>query len=139
MKITLLSRRVHRISLETKAALDATKKNKKEQKSNSAKLKMNNELYLNKKNSKLFRVRYLVDISISNGVDIDIVYDFDFRSEEDDVDQSLAKSLVVRSQVPNLVYPYIKSYIEHFLVMSGHGSIPLPYVDFIENPIAVEE
>lgn len=136
--MNLLNRRIHKISLAAKEENDAPKKSKKELKSISAELKINNELYLNKNDSKLFRVRYFVDVSLNNNLHIDLAYDFDFRAE-DDVDQSLAKSLIIRSQVPNLVYPYIKTYIEHFLLMSGYGSIPLPYVDFIKNPIATEK
>ena len=134
MKITPIGSKVHKVILTPKEQTESPKKGKKDTKNTNATLKLDNELYLNKNNSKLFRARYKIHVEIEDSAEIDVIYDFDFKSDTD-VDQSLVSSMVIRSQVPTLVYPYIKTYLEQFLLMSGYGSIPLPYVDFAQNPI----
>ncbi|MGJ0946810.1 hypothetical protein ACR76C_07495 [Klebsiella grimontii] len=140
MKITPLGNKVYKVSLSQKSQPETPKRGKKNQKGENshATLKMDNELYLNRADAKVFRARYNILVSVDGRLDIDIVYDFDFKADED-VDQSLSKSMVIRSQVPTYVYPYIKSYLEHFLMMSGYGKIPIPFIDFVENPIPVKE
>ncbi|AYY32885.1 TPA: hypothetical protein UL433_004962 [Klebsiella pneumoniae] len=138
MKITPLGNKVYTISLSRKTESETPKKGKKGQKGENVTLKLDNELFLNKTDTKLFRSRYKVLVSIDGRIDINLVYDFDFKADED-VDVSLAKSLIVRSQIPTYAYPYIKSYLEHFLMMSGYGRAPLPFIDFVESPIPMTD
>lgn len=134
MKITPIGSKVHKVVLTPKEQTESPKKGKKDNKNTNANLKLDNELYLNKNSSKIFRARYKIQVDIEDSVEVDVIYDFDFKSDTD-VDQTLVSSMVIRSQVPTLVYPYIKAYLEQFLLISGYGNVPLPYVDFIENPI----
>ncbi|EMJ5172528.1 hypothetical protein [Klebsiella aerogenes] len=134
MKITPIGSKVHKVALTPKEQTESPKKGKKDNKNTNANLKLDNELYLNKNSSKIFRARYKIQVDIEDSVEVDVIYDFDFKSDTD-VDQTLVSSMVIRSQVPTLVYPYIKAYLEQFLLISGYGNVPLPYVDFIENPI----
>ncbi len=138
MKLTPLSHKAHKVSLIPKVSDESPKKPKKDRKDVNANLKLENQLYLNNKNPKLFRVRYDIMVEVEGAVDIELVYDFDF-SAENDVDQSLGSSLDMRSKIPNFAYPYIKNYLEQFLMMSGYGYIPFPLVDFIEQPIPEKE
>ncbi|EMK2611578.1 hypothetical protein V8U19_002324 [Citrobacter freundii] len=138
MKITPLGNKVYTISLSPKPQSEAPKKGKKGQNSENVTLKLDNELFLNKTDTKLFRSRYKILVSIDGRVDIDLVYDFDFKADED-VDTSLAKSIIIRSQAPTYAYPYIKSYLEHFLMMSGYGRAQLPFIDFLESPIPMKD
>ncbi|HCH7895480.1 hypothetical protein [Raoultella planticola] len=134
MKITPIGSKVHKVVLTPKEPTESPKKGKKDSKNTNANLKLDNELYLNKNNSKIFRSRYNIQVVIEDSAEVDVIYDFDFKSDTD-VDETLVSSMVIRSQVPTLVYPYIKTYLEQFLLMSGYGNVPLPYVDFVENPI----
>ena len=134
MKITPIGSKVHKVVLTPKEQTESPKKGKKDNKNTNANLKLDNELYLNKNSSKIFRARYKIQVDIEDSVEVDVIYDFDFKSDTD-VDQTLVSSMVIRSQVPTLVYPYIKAYLEQFLLISGYGNVPLPYVDFMENPI----
>lgn len=138
MKLNPISNKVHKVSLTPKVANPTSKKTKKDHKDVNANLKLENQLFLNNSNSKLFRVRYNVTVEVEGSVDIDLVYDFDF-SAEIDVDESFGSSLAIRSQIPNFVFPYIKSYLEQLLMMSGYGYIPFPLVDFIDQPIPEKE
>ncbi|STW38534.1 Uncharacterised protein [Klebsiella pneumoniae] len=56
---------------------------------------LNNELYSNVKDAKLFRVRYFAYVTIEERLKMEITYDFDFRSEEDFSDDT-AKSPEVK-------------------------------------------
>lgn len=138
MKFTPTNSKVYKVTLSPKENAEKAKKSKKDHKDINANLKFENQLYLNSSDKKLFRLRYLVTVDVENMVDIDLEYDFDF-SAENEVDESLASSLVIRSEIPNYVFPYIKSYLEHFLMMSGYGYIPFPYVDFLSQPIPEKE
>lgn len=135
MNFTPIGNKVYTVSLKPKnSSNDSHKKSKKSHKDVNANLKLDTDLYLNNNNPKLFRVRYNVSVEVEEMADIDLVYDFDFEADAP-VEQSLGGSLTIRSQIPNYVFPYIKSYLEHFLMMSGYGYIPFPNVDFITHPI----
>ncbi len=132
MKIHLLKNKIRSLSLTPETT--PVKGKKKSVETVDAKIELNNEVYLNKKNKNLFRVKYKLNVSIPHSVIIDMEYDFDFKAEEE-VDQEIAQSMTIRSAVPNLVYPYIKVYVEQIMTMSGYGQIPLPFVDFNEHPL----
>ncbi|WP_112048751.1 hypothetical protein, partial [Escherichia coli] len=120
MKIELISKKVERLVM-TRLEGDSTAK-----KAIKTTVNLNNELYTNVKDSKLFRVRYFASVTIEGRLEMDITYDFDFRSE-DDFSHEMAKSYEVRSIAPNMAYPYIKTYAEQIILMSNLGRFTLPY------------
>ncbi|ENJ2006391.1 hypothetical protein AB0598_005256 [Escherichia coli] len=128
MKIELISKKVERLVM-TRLEGDSTAK-----KAIKTTVNLNNELYTNVKDSKLFRVRYFASVTIEGRLEMDITYDFDFRSE-DDFSHEMAKSYEVRSIAPNMAYPYIKTYAEQIILMSNLGRLTLPYFDFLANPM----
>lgn len=128
MKIELISKKVERLVM-TRLEGDSTAK-----KAIKTTVNLNNELYTNVKDSKLFRVRYFASVTIEGRLEMDITYDFDFRSE-DDFSHEMAKSYEVRSIAPNMAYPYIKTYAEQIILMSNLGMFTLPYFDFLANPM----
>ncbi|WP_170974218.1 protein-export chaperone SecB [Citrobacter sp. wls757] len=134
MKIQLLNNKIRSLSLTPETTPIKSKKKNAETVTVDAQIQLNNEVYLNQKNKSLFRVRYKLSVSIPHNVIIEMEYDFDFKADED-VDQEIAQSMTIRSAVPNLVYPYIKVYVEQIMTMSGYGQIPLPFVDFNEHPL----
>lgn len=141
MKFNPVSNKIYSISLIPVASSNTPKKskrNQKEAKEVQANLKLENELYLNNNNTKLFRVSYKVNVDVENSIAVEMVYHFDFEAESE-IDERLGTSLYIRSQIPNFCFPYIKSYLEHFLMMSGYGHIPFPYIDFVANPIPAKE
>ncbi|HAS1742837.1 MULTISPECIES: protein-export chaperone SecB [Enterobacter] len=132
MKINLLKNKIRSLTLTPETT--PVKGKKKNIETVDAKIELNNEVYLNKKNKNLFRVKYRLHVSIPHSVIIEMEYDFDFKAEEE-VDETIAQSVTLRSAVPNLAYPYIKVYVEQLMTMSGYGQIPLPFVDFNEHPL----
>lgn len=126
--------KVNNLSIKTLSPLPKKKKPKSDEEEVNATINFDNEVYVNNHNSKLFRVRYNIFVSIPHQVEVTLVYDFDFQSDED-VDAGLAKSTTVLSDVPAFAYPYIKAYIENVLSMSGFGLTPLPYLNFLKNPM----
>ncbi|EIG2865762.1 hypothetical protein AB575_005030 [Escherichia coli] len=128
MKIELISKKVERLVM-TRLEGDSTAK-----KAIKTTVNLNNELYTNVKDSKLFRVRYFASVTIEGRLEMDITYDFDFRLE-DDFSHEMAKSYEVRSIAPNMAYPYIKTYAEQIILMSNLGRFTLPYFDFLANPM----
>ncbi|MFB0711434.1 hypothetical protein ACEU59_09705 [Buttiauxella noackiae] len=134
MNINPIAGKVNNLSIKALPPLPLKKKAKKTDEEVSATINFDNEVYLNNHNSKLFRVRYNISVSIPHQVEVNLEYDFDFQSDEA-VDTSLPKSSTILSSVPAFAYPYIKSYIENILNMSGYGSTPLPYIDFLKNPM----
>ncbi|MFU0948554.1 hypothetical protein ACM26Q_22965 [Kluyvera ascorbata] len=126
--------KVNNLSIKTLPPLPHKKKSKNNEEEVNATINFDNEVYVNNHNSKLFRVRYNIFVSIPHQVEVTLVYDFDFQSDED-VDAGLAKSSTVLSDVPAFAYPYIKAYIENVLSMSGFGLTPLPYLNFLKNPM----
>lgn len=126
--------KVNNLSIKTLPPLPQKKKPKSNEEEVNATINFDNEVYVNNHNSKLFRVRYNIFVSIPHQVEVTLVYDFDFQSDED-VDAGLAKSTTVLSDVPAFAYPYIKAYIENVLSMSGFGLTPLPYLNFLKNPM----
>ncbi|HGF3846962.1 TPA: hypothetical protein ACF4OU_002214 [Escherichia coli] len=128
MKIELISKKVERLVMKQLEVDLAAKKNL------NATVNLNNELYTNVKDSKLFRVRYFTSITIEGRLEMDITYDFDFRSE-DDFSHEMAKSHEIRSIAPTMAYPYIKTYAEQIILMSNLGRFNLPYFDFLTNPM----
>ncbi len=131
MNITPINNKIHNLLLKE---IESKGKSKKKSEAIEAKLNIDSEIFLNQDNHKIFRVRYKVNAIIPGKIELNVEYDFDFRSDVD-VDMSLPKNLTMRSKVPNLTYPYIKSYIENFIMMSGYGAYPLPYIDFIKEPM----
>ncbi|HEB5831870.1 TPA: hypothetical protein RZF54_004495, partial [Yersinia enterocolitica] len=113
MNIKLTAKKVIGIHLEP-IGDDQSKK------ATGAKVTLNNEVYSNKKNTNVFRVRYNATIIIEPIVKLDVTYDFDFSSITE-IDDDFVRSLEVRSTVPSLAYPYIKNYAEQLLGMSGYG------------------
>ncbi|WP_299996917.1 protein-export chaperone SecB [uncultured Cedecea sp.] len=124
--ITLQNRQVQNLSLE--------KNHKEKNKDNKVKTNISSQLFTNVKDNSLFRVRYVVKITANGYVDVDLSYDFDFKTT-DIVDEEFTKSLVVRSEAPSLAYPYIKTYIESVCQLSGYGTLNLPYADFTKEPL----
>ena len=129
MKIELIGKKVVNLAMNQLDGEDSSVK-----KSMTANVTLNNELYSNVKDLKIFRVRYHAVVTIEGRVKLEITYDFDFRSEEDFTDDT-AKSYEVRSIVPSMAYPYIKTYAEHLILMSNLGSFNLPYFDFFGVPM----
>ncbi|HFU3987673.1 TPA: hypothetical protein ACH5XP_001822 [Klebsiella pneumoniae] len=128
MKIELINKKVESLVM---TPLEGASSGKKKMK---ATVTLNNELYSNVKDAKLFRVRYFAYVTIEERLKMEITYDFDFRSEEDFSDDT-AKSPEVRSLVPSIAYPYIKGYAEQIIHMSNLGSFNLPYFDFFTSPM----
>lgn len=126
--------KVNTLSIKTLAPISQKKKQKNNEEEVNATINFDNDVFINNQNSKLFRVRYNIFVSIPHKVEVTLVYDFDFQSNED-VDAGLAKSSTVLSDVPAFAYPYIKTYIENVLSMSGFGFTPLPYLNFLQNPM----
>lgn len=127
MKIELIGKKVASLTLQPLEG-DSSKKTM------TAKVTLNNELYSNVKDSKVFRVRYHALVTIESRLQIELTYDFDFKSEEDFLEE-VAKSDEVRTSVPSMAYPYIKGYAEQLISMSGLGNYNLPYFDFISEPL----
>ncbi|AWO80688.1 hypothetical protein [Serratia marcescens] len=128
MKIELIGKKVAELSLQPLEGESSSKKTM------TAKVTLKNELYSNVKDTKLFRVRYHVQVSIETRLKIEITYDFDFKADAD-FSEEVAKSEEVRSLVPSMAYPYIKSYSEQLISMSGLGHFNLPYFDFFSDPL----
>ncbi|HBR6996826.1 TPA: hypothetical protein L9217_000800 [Klebsiella aerogenes] len=128
MKIELINKKVESLVMKPLESDSAAKKTM------SATVKLNNELYSNVKDSKLFRVRYFASVTIEGRLEMDITYDFDFQSE-DDFSNEMAKSHEIRSIVPTMAYPYIKTYAEQIILMSNLGRFNLPYFDFFASPM----
>ncbi|ENT4823011.1 hypothetical protein ACFFX4_004669 [Citrobacter farmeri] len=128
----MIGKKIESLSLKTQSSESSTKKKP------SVKVKVNSEMYSNIKDSKLFRVRYSVDVDIESRLKIYLTYDFDFQSEED-FSEEVAKSKEVRTLVPSMSYPYIKSYAEYLISMSGLGNFNLPYFDFFSAPLEPED
>lgn len=128
MKIELIGKKVESLVLNPLEGKSAEKKPMK------ATVTLNNEIYSNVKDVKLFRVRYFVTITIEARLKMEIIYDFDFKSDEDFSDDK-AKSIEVRSVAPSMAYPYIKIYAEQIILMSNLGSFNLPYFDFVDSPM----
>ena len=126
MKLNLVSKKVHKATLEMIQGDSGKKKAK-------ANVTISTEFYGNTKDQNLFRIRYEVEVTIENVVKVDISYDFDFTTDSE-VSSELFASFEVRSIAPSLAYPYIKSYAEQLISMSGLGSFNLPYIKFTEEP-----
>ena len=128
MKIELINKKVESLVMTPLEGASSGKKTMKDT------VTLNNEMYSNVKDAKLFRVRYFAYVTIEERLKMEITYDFDFRSEEDFSDDT-AKSPEVRSLVPSIAYPYIKGYAEQIIHMSNLGSFNLPYFDFFTSPM----
>lgn len=128
MKIELIGKKVVSLTMKPLEGHAADKKTM------TAKVTLNNELYSNVKDAKLFRVKYHVIVTIEARLEIELTYDFDFKAEED-FSEDTGKSYEVRSIAPSMAYPYIKTYVEQLTLMSNLGSFNLPYFDFFSNPI----
>ncbi|HCB2882995.1 TPA: hypothetical protein SCR51_001259 [Citrobacter freundii] len=131
MKLNLVSKKVHRASLEAIQGEPPKKKNK-------ANVTISNEIYGNAKDPNLVRIRYAVAVIIDNVTKLDIDYDFDFKTDSE-ITSEFANSIEVRSSAPSLAYPYIKSYAEQLISLSGLGYYNLPYFDFISDPFDKSE
>lgn len=132
MKIELIGKKVAELSLQPIEGESSAKK------AMTAKVTLNNELYSNVKDAKLFRVRYHVQVTIETRLQIDLTYDFDFKSDAD-FSEEVAKTLEMRTLVPSMAYPYIKSYSEQLISMSGLGNFNLPYFNFFSEPLEPNE
>lgn len=126
MKLTLVSKKIHSASLEN-IQVEPVKKPVK------ANVSLTNEIYANTKDSRLFRIRYISSITVEGVAKLNISYDFDFKADVDFTGET-ASSIEVRSIAPAMAYPYIKSYAELMISMSGLGDFNLPYFDFIDDP-----
>lgn len=120
--------------LTAQPPLTQKKSKKKASDEISATINFDNEVYINNSNQNLFRVRYNLSVKIQHKVDIEIEYDFDFECDEE-IDSSIPRSLLIRSEVPAYSYPYMKAYVENILTMSGFNGIPLPYINFLNDPM----
>ncbi|WFW93797.1 hypothetical protein NFJ87_10560 [Citrobacter freundii] len=138
MKITPISGKVVNFNLKALPPQSQKKKQKKTEDEVNATINFDNEVYINTHDSKIFKVRYKLLVTIPHQVEVNLTYDFDFRSDEE-VDSDIPKSLTIRSDVPAYCYPYMKSYVENILNMSGYGGVPLPYLDFIGSPIGSDK
>lgn len=128
MKIELIGKRVTSLAMAPIEGKATAKKTM------TAKVTLNNEIYSNVKDSKLFRVKYHVIVMVEDWFKIELNYEFDFKSEED-FSWEIVKSHEVRSVVPSIAYPYIKTYAEQLMVISNIGNFNLPYIDFFGNPM----
>ncbi|WP_223565502.1 protein-export chaperone SecB [Pantoea sp. OVA07A] len=136
MSFNILTSRVTSLTItEIESTKESSKKTKrKENKEHDAQLDFSNEFYMNNHSDKLFRVKYRIKVNVPERYKIDLDYVFDFQSDES-VTNDLPKTMLARATVPNLTYPYMKVFIENLVMMSGYGNIPLPHVDFTQNPV----
>ncbi|HFW4698033.1 TPA: hypothetical protein ACIBSJ_002367 [Salmonella enterica subsp. enterica serovar Mississippi] len=132
MKIELINNKVESLVMKPLEGEPAAKKTM------NSTVKLNNELYSNVKDAKLFRVRYFASVTIEDKLEMEITYDFDFKSE-DDFSLEMAKSHELRSIVPTMAYPYIKTYAEQIILMSNIGKYNLPYFDFFAGPMKTND
>lgn len=90
-------------------------------------------IYGHSTNKNMVRISYPVSLLIKDNVSISIDYDFYFTSSEE-ITEGFDSSEVARKDAPALAYPYIKSYIEGVLTMSGYKDFEIPFIDFEEDP-----
>lgn len=129
MNIKLFNKKVQGMSLKRHEAKDKKKP--------KIKIKITNEIFNNIKDETIFRARFNVTVLAENTAEVEVIYDFDFKSDGK-VDDEFTKSLSVRSDAPHLAFPYIKTYIESVLQLSGYGNVNLPYFDFVEEPADID-
>lgn len=130
MKITLLYKLVQNVSLKSLEDGEI-------EQDNELKLTLGTEIFHNNKDTNLVKFRHSVSVVIKDIASIDLIYDFTFKTDEE-VTESFNESDVATGVVPNLSYPYIKTYIENLLFSSGYKDISLPYLDFKDQPLKPE-
>ncbi|HEK2652381.1 TPA: hypothetical protein ACQFK6_001486 [Proteus mirabilis] len=126
MSIKLMHKKVERLELR------ALSKGEIEQKK-EVHINIGSTIYAHSTDKKMVRINYPVSLSIKDNVHISISYDFYFSSSEE-ITEEFNNSEVARKDAPALAYPYIKSYIEGVLTMSGYKDFEIPFIDFAEDP-----
>ncbi|CAB5566685.1 hypothetical protein AB7V66_20540 [Providencia rettgeri] len=101
-------------------------------------IKIGCTVYGNANNKNIVRIRYPVIVSVKDKATLSMDYDFYFTLSEE-LTEDFNTSIVTRQTAPALAYPYIKSYVENFLSISGYGDIDLPFLDFIKNPFEFDD
>lgn len=95
------------------------------------------DIYANSNNKNLFRIKYPINLIVRDIINISIDYDFDFLIDEE-VTPSILGSELVSSKTPSLAYPYIKTYLENLITLSGYPNINIPYINFFETPLDIK-
>ncbi|ELY3856773.1 hypothetical protein ABN357_19530 [Providencia rettgeri] len=90
-------------------------------------------VYAHDQDKKMVRINYPVIVTVKDNVTISIGYNFYFKLSESVADD-FHKSEVARKTAPALAYPYIKSYIESVLLLSGYRDFSIPFLDFNKDP-----
>lgn len=101
---------------------------------NNVRLTMGSELFLNSNHKNMIRVRYPVSLIIKDKIMIDVEYDFYFSATEE-FTPDIIDSPLLRTKMPSLAYPYIKSYLDNLVFASGYDSTTIPFLDFMEEPL----
>ncbi|HEJ9542875.1 Uncharacterised protein [Proteus vulgaris] len=127
MKVKILYKTVHNLNLKNLEEGEVKQ-------DNELRLTLATEIFHNNKDATLVKFRYTVTTVIKDEVSVDLIYDFAFKSE-DEITESFNESDTATVMIPNLAYPYIKSYIENILSISGYKKINLPYINFFEEPL----
>ncbi|MET4892236.1 hypothetical protein [Morganella morganii] len=127
MNISLIDKRVLSLSL---SHLDA----KESESDGQIHIKIGSEIFTKKDDVTLFRVRYPFNLEIKGLVKISLLYDFDFKSDSDITPETLSSELLTIT-APTLAYPYIKSYVENLLSVSGYAVTGIPFLDFTVTPL----
>ncbi|WP_017346149.1 hypothetical protein [Pantoea sp. A4] len=127
MKISLIAKAVSSASIKSLPKVEGKKERK-------ITVKLDRKLFGNQKKSNVFRASYTAVISVEGAAQVEITYNFDFECDVD-FSQEVAESDAVNVKAPTYAYPYIKSYAENLISMSGLGSYTLPYFDFFESQL----
>ncbi|EML0361299.1 hypothetical protein RI835_000624 [Providencia rettgeri] len=90
-------------------------------------------VYAHDQDKKMVRINYPVIVTVKDNVTISIGYNFYFKLSESVADD-FHKSETARKTAPALAYPYIKSYIENVLLLSGYRDFSIPFLDFNKDP-----
>ncbi|MDR5611286.1 MULTISPECIES: hypothetical protein [unclassified Arsenophonus] len=94
---------------------------------------INYEIYRHQSNKKTVRIRYTVIYFIQDNFSLSLAYDFSFKSDKE-ITEDFNASETARKLAPSISYPYIKSYIENFLTLSGYKDFEVPFIDFNKEP-----
>ncbi|EMH4043673.1 hypothetical protein V6N22_003616 [Providencia stuartii] len=95
-------------------------------------------VYAHDKDKKMVRINYPITVVVKDNVSISMSYNFYFKLSEN-VTDSFHKSEIARKVAPSLAYPYIKSYIESVLILSGYKDFSIPFLDFNKEPFDFDE
>ncbi|MBQ0533982.1 hypothetical protein J7S75_06465 [Providencia huaxiensis] len=127
MNITLIHKLVQQVELKR---LD----DGEIEQENELKLTFGTEIFHNQKDTTLVKFRHSITVVVKDEVSVGLIYDFTFKTDASITDEFNESEEAVRV-IPNLAYPYIKTYVENILVTSGYKDISLPYLNFYDEPL----